>query len=490
MFEEKLRAHSAGLQKAYDRMPYAVQNVLTSARGWFLTRNRYSREMYAELRELRSHEHWTPEQMEAYQRTALQEVVDCGRKNVPFYSAYPAIRLEKPEDIARYPVLSRDVVRGNAELFVSRKSVNGSAIRVGTTGTTGASLRVTYTQEVARRNWAFHMRRWAWAGIAPRTPRITFFGSRVIPPERSTPPFWTHNIAERQILASIFHMSESTASEYVNYLRRHRGKVLEGFPSVLAILSDYVLKSGTPIPMRVVFTDGEPLYPFLRDVIERAFDTRVFDLYGNTELAGLAHECEAGKMHAAPDYAYLEVLDENDRAVPPGKEGFLVWTGFVNDTMPLIRYRIGDRGCWDTGAACSCGRAFPVVVPTITRESDLLHCPDGRVFSPRALNQALKGAHALRFCQIIHEQPGRVVVRGVASGASAYEDVMMIHKNLQTILGPRMAVSSMLAEAPIVRAGGKIPLIIQAKSENTHSSWYGGQVHDAAHEIENQYAAR
>ena len=48
--------------------------------------------------------------------------------------------------------------------------------------------------------------------------------------------------------------------------------------------------------------------------------------------------------------------------------------------MPLIRYRIGDRGRWQANDSCTCGRAFPLVVPTITRESDILHCPDGRYF--------------------------------------------------------------------------------------------------------------
>jgi hypothetical protein len=40
--------------------------------------------------------------------------------------------------------------------------------------------------------------------------------------------------------------------------------------------------------------------------------------------------------------------------------------------------------------------------------------------------------------------------------------VMMIRENLQTILGPTISVSAMLADNPIIRAGGKIPLIVQS----------------------------
>jgi phenylacetate-CoA ligase len=474
MFESKFRAHSARFQQAYDRMPYPLQNALTSARGWFLTRNRYARGMHALLKELRTHEKWNVDEMTSYQTQALQKIVDHARTSVPFYSQYPVMKLKAPEDIASYPVLTRDVVRENADLLVSRTQEHADCIRVGTTGTTGASLRVSYREAVAQRNWAFHMRRWAWAGVKPLTPRVTLFGSRVVPPDRTEPPYWTHNVPERQILMSIFHMSESTAPHYIDFLRGQRGKVLEGFPSVLSILSDFILKRGETIPMRAVFTDGEPLYPFLRESIEQAFETRAFDLYGNTELCGLIHECEAGRMHALPDYSYLEILDGNDQPVEHGKEGFLVWTGFINDTMPLIRYRIGDRGCWNQGETCTCGRAFPLVVPTITRDSDLLHCPDGRVFSPRALNQSLKGTRSLRFCQLIHDQLGHVVVRGVASDAAAFEDVMNVRKNLQKIFGKQMTVSATLADSPIVRAGGKIPLIIQERLPET-TQHRGGQ---------------
>jgi phenylacetate-CoA ligase len=464
MFESTIRGNIGRFHKVYDSMPYPVQNFLTSARGLILARSRYSNGADRLRASLRQHEKWSDTDIVQFQRRALERILNHARSNIPYYATYPKLDWRSPEDIRNLPVLSREIVRSDPQSFVSRDATTSQCIRVGTTGTTGASLRVTYTEEVARKNWAFHMRRWSWAGVKPRTPRVTFFGSRVVPADRRVPPFWTRNIFEQQTLASIFHLSESNAPHYIEFLRANMGDVLEGFPSVLAILADFVLKTGAPIPMRAVFTDGEPLYPLLRESIERAFSTRAWDLYGNTELCGLIHECEDGRMHAASDYAYLEILDESDRPVEAGAEGFLVWTGFVNDTMPLIRYRIGDRGCWDPGPSCSCGRQFPVVVPTITRESDLLRCPDGRIFSPRALNQALKGAKTLRFCQIIHEQPGQVLVRGVASQPSAYEDVMTIRKNLQSILGNNMAVSATLADSPIVRPGGKIPLIIQPKA--------------------------
>jgi phenylacetate-CoA ligase len=409
---------------------------------------------------LRSHKVWNAEEIASHQLASIQETLDHARNTVPHYRGYAPLRLRSPDDLRMLPILSRETVRRNPEHFLSVSTSPRRRIQAGTTGTTGANLTVAYNEEALAENWAFLLRQWAWAGIEPRSPRLTFFGSRVVPAQRTEAPYWTFNVFERQLLLSIFHLSERTAPDYLDCLRRHRGKVLEGFPSVLAIVADFAAQRGERLPMRAIFTSGEPLYPDAREKIERVFQARVFDSYGMTELCGLIQECESGEMHLAPEYGYLEILNDSDEPVGSDEEGHFVWTGFLNRAMPLIRYRVGDRGCWRTGEACACGHTFPRVIPTITRESDVLRAADGRLFSPRALNQLLKQTTALRFCQFVHNRSDRVVVRAVASGNRAAEEVMNVRARLQELLGLSTNVTAELCDAPISRQGGKIPLIV------------------------------
>jgi phenylacetate-coenzyme A ligase PaaK-like adenylate-forming protein len=460
MLEPLIRANFSRLQGVYDRAPSPAYNFLTSARGWFLTRIRYSAESRTFLSELRGHEKWSVAEIAAYQLKALREIVQYARSTVPFYEKYPQVDVARVEDLQRLPVLARETVREDPERFVSRSIPPHQLIRAGTTGTTGANLKVAYTSQLERENWAFLLRQWSWAGIRPREPRVTFFGARVIPAHRTKPPFWTFNRPERQALASIFHLSEKTAGDYLQFLERNQGQVLEGFPSVLGMLADFALQCGRPIPMRVTFTSGEPLYADVRAKIESAFHARVFDSYGMTEYCGQIQECEHGRMHLIPEYGFLEILDKNHEPVGPDEEGDFVWTGLLNRAMPLIRYRIGDRGRWLAGPQCTCGRAFPQVVPTITRESDILRSVDGRLFSPRALNQLLKESVSLRFCQFVHDRPERVVVRAVGGNSNAAAEMMHIRSRLQELLGTSMKVTAELASAPVMRPGGKIPLIV------------------------------
>jgi phenylacetate-coenzyme A ligase PaaK-like adenylate-forming protein len=463
MFESLVRSNLSRLQPLYDRCPSPARHALTTARGWLLTQIRYSPETLVFLRELGGNESWTPAQIPSHQLTALNRTLHSALGSVPFYTRYPRIEIREFDDLRQFTILTREMVLQNQDRLLAQNIPPRRRIRAGTTGTTGASLTVAYTEALARKNWAFLLRQWAWARVSPRTPRVTLHGARVVPASRRRPPFWTYNIPERQTLLSVFHLSEKAAPAYIEFLRRQGGNVLEGFPSALGILADFVLAGGAPIPMRVAFTSGEPLYPLVRAKIERAFACRVFDSYGMTEYCGLIQECERGQMHLAPEYGYLEILDESGTPVAPGEEGFFVWTGFLNDAMPLIRYRIGDRGRWLDRGLCTCGRAFPLVTPTITRESDVLRCPDGRLFSPRALNQFLKQVTSLRFCQFVHAQPDRVVVRAVPSvspgtgpsGFPSADDIMRIRMEIQRVLGPEMHVSAEIAPAPIVRPGAR-----------------------------------
>ena len=63
----------------------------------------------------------------------------------------------------------------------------------------------------------------------------------------------------------------------------------------------------------------------------------------------------------------LEVL-ENNMPVAEGEFGELVCTSLLNSDMPLIRYRVGDRGRVISGEACalwSCAAALEIVKPEV-----------------------------------------------------------------------------------------------------------------------------
>lgn len=218
MLERFMRANVSRWQGVYDRFPSPARSLLASARGLFLSQMRYAPETFSILKILRAHERWSVAEIAAHQMNALRETIGNARRNVPHYANYARGEIRGFADLRRLPVLERETVRQNHEQFLSSGTPPRQRIRAGTTGTTGGNLRVAFTEELARANWACLLRQ--WAGVAAQQPRVTLFGARVVPAECSSPPYWVHNLPERQILMSIFHLAEKTAPQYLAFLHK------------------------------------------------------------------------------------------------------------------------------------------------------------------------------------------------------------------------------------------------------------------------------
>ena len=452
-FENFLR-NTKSLQHIYYSMPEPIMALIMNLRALPLVKLRYSRETFKLLDKLMERDVWTYEKLESYVQEQLRNIIDLA-KVIPFYKK----NVNKFLSILDFPVLSRDIIKNNYVSMINPEEKH--LLNFFTSGTSGSGLPVFYDKDAYILNWAYHLKQLLWAHVHPRDWRISFYGSRIFSQEKGKPPFWLKNSFEHQYLTSIFHISDQNARHYVNFLSEHQGIVLEGFPTVLYLIARYVKSLKGRLTFKAVFSTGEPLYPHIRHEIEEAFGTKVYDSYGMTELAGLILECEKGGHHILLDNGLLEILRENGEATNPGEEGYLTWTGFSNKAMPLIRYKIGDKGIWE-GKSCSCGKPYPLVSPTVTRDSDYLITPSGRLFSPRAVNQVLKDKISFKACQFVQENENEVILRVVPDKTKNFgKDIEDAKLGLSKILGQNVVITEEIAEEPVRRGNhGKIPLII------------------------------
>jgi hypothetical protein len=139
------------------------------------------------------------------------------------------------------------------------------------------------------------------------------------------------------------------------------------------------------------------------------FRAPVSQLYGVEEMGHVAWECaRGGGLHVAADCGIFEVL-EGDEPVPPGEEGDLVVTSLFGRTMPLIRYRIGDRVAVDPDP-CPCGSAFPRFRRIVGRADDLLELPDGRMVHPVVAACGVVDVPGVRRFKITQRRAGSLLV--------------------------------------------------------------------------------
>jgi phenylacetate-CoA ligase len=124
-----------------------------------------------------------------------------------------------------------------------------------------------------------------------------------------------------------------------------------------------------------VVTTGEPLYPHQRDIIEKGFGTKVFNLYASREFGTTAAECSAHQdLHIAADSILIETTEE-DKQLAPGQFGKILITDLHNYAMPMIRYEIGDYGQLSEDN-CPCGLPYPLIKNVVGRISDVFVTAD------------------------------------------------------------------------------------------------------------------
>jgi phenylacetate-CoA ligase len=209
-------------------------------------------------------------------------------------------------------------------------------------------------------------------------PRATFSGRMSEPNPNSPGPFYRFNKAENQVYFSPFHLSPKNARHYVDALHRHGIQWMTGYAVSYFLLAQHILEQKIQVPkLRAIITTSEKVTRGMRDVIELAFQTRVYEEYSTVESSLFASECEQGRLHMSPDVAVVEILRPDGTPCGPGEPGEVVATSLIRGYQIFVRYALGDVAAW-SGEACPCGRAMPVIQEVMGRTEDVVVGLDGR----------------------------------------------------------------------------------------------------------------
>jgi phenylacetate-CoA ligase len=132
--------------------------------------------------------------------------------------------------------------------------------------------------------------------------------------------------------------------------------------------------------------------PATRQRIEQAWNARVFDHYGLTEVGPLAIECQENPagLHILETEYIAEVIDSaSGRPAKPGEVGELVLTNLNRVGSPLVRYRTGDL-IRPASEPCPCGRSLLRLEGGILdRTDDMIHLRGNNVY-PSALEAVIR----------------------------------------------------------------------------------------------------
>ena len=400
----------------YHRLPSLCKSMLASAHGYRLRQWRYGAATNGLVQEALERESWGKEQWSAWQRERLAYILERAATRVPYYRNYWEERRRQGDpaswrNLENWPILEKDTIRGREREFVADDCDVRGMYHEHSSGTTGKPLNFWSSRDTIQQWYALFEARWRrWDGLSREDPWALIGGQLVVPFSQKKPPFWVWNAPMKQLYMSSYHLAPDFLPAYLEALQKHQVAYVWGYSSSLHTLAQEMLRLGIRIHLRAAIANAEPLLSHQRQDIEAAFGCPARETYGMTEMAVAASECEHRNLHLWPEVGWLEVLD-GERAAGPGEAGDLITTGLLNPDMPLIRYRVGDRGVLSAAASCRCGRSLPILASIVGRVDDVLYTPDGRQIG--RLDPVFKAGLGIREAQIVQDTLDAVTIRFV-----------------------------------------------------------------------------
>jgi phenylacetate-CoA ligase len=258
-----------------------------------------------------------------------------------------------------------------------------------TSGTKGAPLRWLDTPESWDRMLGCWEKMFAVVGVTPAD-RLLFafsFGPFL--------GFWTAFEAASRIGCLCLATGGLSSGARLRMLLDNRATVVLCTPTYALHLAQFAKEQSVKLEgVRCLIVAGEPggSIPATRQRIEEAWNARVFDHSGMTEVGPLAIECPQapGGLHILEDDYFGEVIDPNGEPSRVSDQlGELVLTTLGRVGSPLIRYRTGDLVRVDP-KPCPCGRTWMRLVGGILGRTDDMIAIRGNNFYPSALENVLR----------------------------------------------------------------------------------------------------
>jgi phenylacetate-CoA ligase len=344
------------------------------------------------LQMLMSSQHWSQDQMLAFQHSQLEQLLRHSRTTVPFFGnrLNCMFRSDGLIDWSRWtdiPILTRHNVADNFDGLQSTALPRGHG-RTGvasTSGSTGLPITVTFTgllSNVCRAlDWRAHQ---GWK--MDWSENLVYWRKYEEQHALKGPLFnygsWGPSTSSQSTSGQSFVANiDTTMAERIQHLTEVNAQHLNCQGNFAMAAAAFMKESGLHIPLKSIVSHGVELDPQFDADILAAFGTKLLGFYSSKEGGRIAHLCgHCGKYHVNAEAVHVEILDGDNQPCPPGISGRVVVTNFYNAAQPFIRYEQGDVAAWS--ATSQCASKLPTLERLEGRVYHLFRRPNGERFAP------------------------------------------------------------------------------------------------------------
>lgn len=376
-------------------------------------------------RQLMGHDRWPRKRVLAHQAQAVEAVRKAAYAHSPFYRQFHEGRTERP--LQELPVLTKRMLMAQFDELVTDRAIRKAHVEAhletlqgddrylgrywvnATSGSTGQPGLFLFDAQGWATTIAAASRVYEWANTGFRLGhrRKMAIVASTLPWHMSArvgatlPSWWTPTLRVD---------ARWPMAEIVEKLNAWQPETVVAYASMAAALAVEQQAGRLAIAPATVVVSSEVLTPAMRASVEFVWGSEVYEAYAATEPGTMASECSYHQgLHLMDDVNLIEVVDEDNRPVPPGTFGArILVTSLFNLVQPLIRYEISDMVSLASDS-CPCGRPFPLIAEVQGRREEVLLLPDlsGRTLPihPNVVHQALEVAPVGDW-QVVHTSAG------------------------------------------------------------------------------------
>lgn len=182
---------------------------------------------------------------------------------------------------------------------------------------------------------------------------------------------------------SIFDLSDDVLEGFLKHFRTKKFDYINGYTSSIVLFAKFLQKKNIVLSaicptLKACMVTSEMLFEDDKILLEKQFGIPIVNEYGASELDLIAFQSRSlgtnGEWLVNSETLFVEILDDDNQAVPNGTSGRIVITSLFNKAHPFIRYDIGDIGILDEKSTLK----KPILQKLIGRTNDVAILPSGK----------------------------------------------------------------------------------------------------------------
>lgn len=384
---------------------------------------------------------------ESNKKYSLNDILEHAVKNTRYYSNFNL------KDLNSFPILTKDIIRENFDALKS-KDLNSRKWWINTSGgSTGEPVKFIQDKEYLEMSRSITYKQKQKIGYSFGNSFIKLWGDEreILNGSQSLKSKFINYIKNLTFLNS-FNMTEQNMYSFVNKINLKKPKLIVAYAQPMYELSKFIADKKLRVQnVEAIITSAGTLYPFMRESIEKNFNTKVYNRYGSREVGNIACEEPNVEGLVITNGVYVEIVDENGNICEDGVEGEILITSLINYAMPLIRYKIGDRGILNTTKY-----NFPILEKVSGRNVNMFKKIDGSLIDGEYFTHLLYHLYWIDKFQIIQKDYKHVVINIVPNNENEIDnDIENIKNGIYKVLGQDCFIDFNFVEEILPLKSGK-----------------------------------